>query len=185
MATGLRCTLDTCGYTTTNQVPDDTDLASKIELLKIHNTVHTQGGAGVKDNKDAPKLQLGVDQQTWDQLSRWKIFKATMGVDGGTASMWLFNCLDRDLGDEVLKANPGTEPTDMTEAALTASIKKLAVKVESKLIHRIRMGQAKPQPGTSVNNFLAVLKDMARQCQYAVKCSSCNAQTDYSEEMVE
>ena len=73
----------------------------------------------------------------------------------------------------------------MTEAALTASIKKLAVKVESKLIHRIRMGQAKPQPGTSVNNFLAVLKDMARQCQYAVKCSSCNAQTDYSEEMVE
>ena len=105
MATGLRCTHDTCGYTTTNQVPDDTDLASKIELLKIHNTVHTQGGAGVKDKKDAPKLQLGVDQQTWDQLSRWKIFKATMGVDGGTASMWLFNCLDRDLGDEVLKAN--------------------------------------------------------------------------------
>ena len=51
--------------------------------------------------------------------------------------MRLFNCLDRDLGDAVLKDNPGTEPTDMTEAALTASIKKLAVKVESKLIHRI------------------------------------------------
>ena len=78
---------------------------------------------GVKAKMDAPKLQLGVDQQTWDQfMSRWKIFKATMGVDGGTASMWLFNCLDRDLGDEVPKANPGTEPTDMTEAVLTASI---------------------------------------------------------------
>ena len=46
-----------------------------------------------------------------------------MKVERGTASMWLFNCLNRGLGDEILKANPGTEPLDMTEAALTASIK--------------------------------------------------------------
>ena len=47
MATGLRCTDNICGCTTTSQVPDDTDLASKIELLKIHQaTVHSQGRAG-------------------------------------------------------------------------------------------------------------------------------------------
>ena len=117
MATGLRCSVFTCQYTTTTQVPDDTDHASKIELLKIHQaTVHQQGVAsrddrvtGVKAKMDTPKLQLGVDQQTWDQfLTRWKIFKTTMGVDGGTAPSWLFNCLDRDLGDEVIKTNPGT-----------------------------------------------------------------------------
>ena len=128
MATGIRCTDNVCEYTTTSQVPDETDLDIKVRLLEVHQaTVHPQGGAGavrvpgVKAKMDAPKLQLGVDQQTWDQFtSRWKIFKATMGVEGGTASMWLFNCLDRDLGDEVLKANPGTEPLDMTEAALIA-----------------------------------------------------------------
>ena len=85
-------------------------------------------------------------------MTRWKIFKSTMGIDGGTTPSWLFNCLDRDLGDEVIKANPGTEPQNMRKAALTASIRKLAVKVESKLLHRIRMGQAKQQPRTSINN---------------------------------
>ena len=169
MATGLRCTHTPCEYTTTSQVPDDTDLAMKIRLLEVHNTVHTQGGAGaghvpgVKAKMDAPKLQLGVDQQMWDQfMTRWKIFKTTMGVDGGTAPSWLFNCLDRDLGDEVIKANPGAESQNMTEAALTASIKKLAVKVESKLLHRIKMGQATQAPETSVNNYLAKLRGMAR-----------------------
>ena len=154
MATGLRCSVFTCQYTTTTQVPDDTDLASKIELLKIHQaTVHPQGGGGrddrvqgVKAKMDTPKLQLGVDQQTWDQfMTRWKIFKTTMGVDGATAPSWLFNCLDKDLGDEVIKANPGNEPQSMTEAALTACIKKLAVKVESKLLHRIKMGKLIPR----------------------------------------
>ena len=84
MATGLRCTHTPCEYTTTSQVPDDTDLAMKIRLLEVHNTVHTQGGAGaghvpgVKAKMDAPKLQLGVDQQMWDQfMTRWKIFKTT------------------------------------------------------------------------------------------------------------
>ena len=106
-----------------------------------------------------------------------------MGIDSSTPS-WLFACLDRDLGDEVIKANPGTEPQNMTEAALTASIKKLAVKVESKLLHRIKMGQLRQDPGVSVNNYLAALRGQARQCQYLVTCSSCNAQTDYSEEVI-
>ena len=129
-------------------MPDDTALSSKIELLKIHNTVHTQGGAGtghvlgVKAKMDALKLQLGIDQQTWDQfMTRWTIYKTTMGIDGATASSWLFTCLDKDLEDAVLKANPGTEPQNMSEADLTTSAKKLAVKVESKLVLRIRMGK--------------------------------------------
>ena len=74
MATGLSCTDVACEYNTSTQVPNETDLAYKIELLKIHQaTVHPQGGAGrddrvsgVKAKMDTPKLQLGVDQQTWD-----------------------------------------------------------------------------------------------------------------------
>ena len=107
-----------------------------------------------------------------------------MGIDGGTASSWLFTCLDRDLGDTVLKANPGIEPQDMTEVDLTASAKKLAVKVESKLVHRIRMGKAFQQPGVGIDNYLAILKGLARQCEYTVNCSSCNNATDYSEEVI-
>ena len=94
MAAGLPCSVAACGYTTTTQVPDETDIAAKIQLLQIHaSSIHHGGGAGrapgVKAKMDPPKLQPGVDQQTWDQfIARWEIFKTTMGVDGGTASMW-------------------------------------------------------------------------------------------------
>ena len=121
MATGLRCTVDACEYNTDSQVPNDTDLPTKVQLLQIHaGSVHNSGGGqvrtpGSKAKMDTPKIQLGVDQQAWDQfMTRWNIYKTTMGIDGGTASSWLFNCLDRDLGDAVLKANPGTEPQNMS-----------------------------------------------------------------------
>ena len=81
MATGLRCTVHACEYNTTSQVPDATDLASKLQLLQIHTTgVHNAGGGqvcmpGSKAKIDALKIQLGVDQQTWDQLmTRWMIY---------------------------------------------------------------------------------------------------------------
>ena len=73
----MACTVATCGYNTSDQVPDETDVASKIQLLQIHaSSVHQGGGAGrvagVKAKMDPPKLQPGVDQQTWDQfMARW------------------------------------------------------------------------------------------------------------------
>merc|ERR1739844_874466 len=93
-------------------------LQLQLQELQIHmQAAHQQVGVpaartpGSKAKMDAPKIQLGVDQQAWDQfMTRWNIYKTTMGIDGGTASSWLFSCLDRDLGDAVLKANPGTEP---------------------------------------------------------------------------
>ena len=191
MATGLACTVPACGYTTDVQVPAESDMSDKIQLLQIHTTaVHHDGGAartpqGVKAKMDPPKIQLGVDQQTWDQfLARWDIFKKTMGVDNTQSSLWFFNCLDRELGDEVLKANPGKPPQDLTESALITCTKKLAVKIESKLIHRIRMGQATQSPGSGVNNFLAQLKGLARQCEFTVTCSECQAVIDYSDQVI-
>ena len=112
MATGLSCTDYGCGYVTTTLVPEDAERPEKLQWLQlqmqelqIHSqTVHPQAGVlaarspRVKAKMDAPKLRLGVDQQAWDQfMTRWKIYKTTMGIDGGTAPSWLFACLDRDL----------------------------------------------------------------------------------------
>ena len=74
MATGLRCTVHACEYNTDSQVPADTDLNIKVQLLQIHNSgVHEGGGGqvhtpGSKARMDAPKIQLGVDQQAWGQF---------------------------------------------------------------------------------------------------------------------
>ena len=50
MAEGLLCSDTGCGYTTTTQVPDDTDLALKIKLLQIHQAVVHNGGGGDTGN---------------------------------------------------------------------------------------------------------------------------------------
>ena len=46
------------------------------------------------------------------------------------------------------------------------------------------MGKAFQQPGMGIDNYLAALKDLATQCEYTVNCNSCNAATDYSEEVI-
>ena len=198
MAEGYPCPAADCDWVTRLCVPDDAEHADMVQLLQLQmqelqlhaQIVHPQVGApaprtpGSKAKMDAPKIQLGVDQQAWDQfMTRWNMYKTTMGIDGGSAPSYFFSCLDKDLGDAVLKANPGTDPQSMSEVDLTASAKKLAVKVESKLVHRIRMGKAFQQPGEGVENYVARLKGLARLCEYTVQCRH-DAVTDYSEEVI-
>ena len=91
-------------------MPEETELQYKVPLmqqqmeeLETHGTyAHNAGGGGGRVDRvpvivDAPKLQLGVDCQTWDVfLTRWGIFKTAMGLDGATAPSWLFHCLDKE-----------------------------------------------------------------------------------------
>ena len=85
------------------------------------------------------------------------MYKTGMNINNTQASVFLFNCLDQDLRDDILRANPTTQINDLPEADLITAIKTLAVKVESKLVHRIRLGQSSQSPGHSIRNFHATL----------------------------
>ena len=76
MADGNACSIANCGYITTTNVADETEMQYKLQLLqlqiqvlKIHTTgVHNAGGGqvrttGNKAKMDTPKIKLGVDQQ--------------------------------------------------------------------------------------------------------------------------
>ena len=71
------------------------------------------------------------------------MYKSGTVISNTQSSVFLFNCLDQDLRDNILRASPSIQIGNMSEADLTAAVKTLAVKVESKLVHRIRIGQAK------------------------------------------
>merc|ERR1711867_115875 len=194
---GIPCAHQGCTYNTDTQVPPDSDIPSKVTLLQLHYMdahpiaavpqaapVHhpTQ-----KVKLEPPKLSAGSDQETWELFLRsWTLYKTGMNMGDTQSSVYLFNCLEQDLRDDVLRANPSTQISDMSEADLTAAIKTLAVKVESKLVHRIRMGQSTQTPGHSIRNFYAVLKGQAKLCQFRVTCPSptCNTMVDYSEEVI-
>ena len=124
MTEGKHCSVANCGFVTPTTVPEGTGIQYKVPLLKLQmeelKTHRTDahdigGGAGRVDCvpvvQDAPKLQQGVDHRMWDKfMTRGEVFKTTMGVDGAPATSWLFHCLDKDLGDKVIEANPGRDP---------------------------------------------------------------------------
>ena len=184
--------MPSCTYNTDSQCDPGQAFADKLALLKIHaDSTHSTSApaprtaSNSRAKLDAPKLSAGSDQETWEHFLRnWSMFKTGMGITTTQSPVFLFNCLDSDLKDDILRANPGTEVAEMTETALTDAIKTLAVKVESKLVHRIRMGQASQAPGTSIKIFHATLKGQSKLCQYKIKCSGCQLENDYSEEII-
>jgi len=166
---GLECSLSSCTYSTDSQVPATTGMETKLKLLRIHaDTVHkspaqqTSLPTSSKAKLDPPRLSAGSDQQTWDLFKRsWEIYKSGMGIPTAQQPVHLFNCLDEDLRSDVLRANPDKDFNTWAEKDLTEAIQTLAVKMESKLVHRIKMGQAVQPPGHSIRNFHATLKGYA------------------------
>ena len=75
----------------------------------------------------------GSGQELWELFLRsWELYKTGMNIPNTQATVYLFNCLDQDLRDDIMRANPSTQINMMSEADLIASVKSLAVKMESK-----------------------------------------------------
>ncbi|MCG8047535.1 MAG: hypothetical protein N0E48_18225 [Candidatus Thiodiazotropha endolucinida] len=74
----------------------------------------------------------------------------------------------------------------MAEAELLAAIKRLAVKDESILVHRIKLNKMTQSPGTGIRTFLANLRGQASLCQYKATCKElgCDHVFDYSDEII-
>ena len=75
------------------------------------------------------------------------------GHHRGITSAHLYGCLDDELKRDLQKSNQGVQAADMTEVDMMAAIKKFAVKEESKLAHRIKLGRAVQSPGVSIRTF--------------------------------
>ena len=66
--------------------------------------------------------------------------------------------------------------------------RKLAVKQESKLAHRIKMGKAIQTPEVSIRTFHAQLKGLAMACDYTItsRCQCDRTNTiDYTDHMIQ
>ena len=59
MAEGLPCSTTGCGYTTTTQVPDDTDPALKFRLLQIHMlAAHNTGTLSITTDDAVEQVEV-------------------------------------------------------------------------------------------------------------------------------
>ena len=105
---GIPCSYSACEFNTDMQVPPETSLENKLNLLKIHSdTVHQQQQqqvgprSGVSNHKaklNPPKLSAGSSIETWEHFLRaFGMYRTAMSIQEEQAQIFIFNCLDEEL----------------------------------------------------------------------------------------
>ena len=114
------------------------------------------------------------------------MYKTGMAIPEGMIATAMFYCCSEDLRGDILRDTQNDLST-MSESDITDTIKRLAVKQESTLVHRIRLGKMTQSPGTSIRTYLASLRGQAALCQYVKKCTvtDCTHTFDFSDEEIE
>ena len=190
----IKCPIDNCPWE--SQELDKEFAAILNTALSMHNeaahataaahavTPHQQSLKNLK--LDSPKINTGCNLEQWSSFTRqWKMFKTGMSIPEGMVATALFYCCSEDLRCDILR-DTQTDLSTMAEPDLTAIIKRLAVKEESTLVHRIRLSKMTQPPGTSIRTYLASLRGQAALCQYVKNCTvtGCTHTFDFSDEII-
>ena len=135
---------------------------------------------------DPPSISTNSDPDKFASFERqWAMYKVGMAIAPDLVSTALFYCCTEDLRTDLLRDIRG-DVARMGETDLMASIRRLSVKEESILVHRIRLGKMVQSPGMGVRSFLAALRGQAALCNYTARCpeSGCTHSYDYSEDII-
>ena len=134
----------------------------------------------------APHISAGSTPDQWSAFKRqWSMYKNGMAIQPTMLTTALFYCCDDDLMTDIMRDYQG-DVASMAESDLLATIKRLAVKEESTLVHRIRLSKMTQAPGMPIRTFLANLKGQASLCQYVATCKEpgCTHEYDFSTEII-
>lgn len=183
----LQCPVEGCGWQ--SQDLGGEFAAALTTALQIHDrTAHPaqNNQAPPKLKLDSPTIGAGCDPDQWSAFKRqWDMYKVGMSIADNVLPTALFYCCDTDLRTNIMRDLQG-DVAKMSEGDLLAAIKRLAVKEESTLVHRIKLNRMVQSPGTGIRTFLASLRGQAALCQYKAKCKEpdCDHVFDYSDEII-
>ena len=182
----LQCPVEGCNWQS-----QDLDVAFASALttaLQMHDkSVHASTSATKSKIKlDPPKVDVGCDPDQWSAFTRqWEMFKVGMCIANNMLPTALFYCCSQDLRTDIMR-DTRADVSSMSEKDLLAAIRRLAVKDESTLVHRMKLNSMTQSPGTGIRTFLANLRGQASLCQYSVKCKEpgCTHTFDFSDEII-
>ena len=135
---------------------------------------------------DPPKIGASSELDQWSAFTRqWHMYKTGMDIPANMLTTALFYCCSDDLRTDIMR-DLRDDVATMPEETLLAAMKRLAVREESTLVHRIKLNQMTQPPGTGIRTFLANLRGQAALCGYTATCSvqGCGHTFDYSDEII-
>ena len=182
----ISCPVNGCEWTS-----DDLDgafAAVIVQQLQMHDkTTHsTLPTENHKLKIDSPEIGVGANPEEWSAFTRqWSMYKTGTGIPNPKLSTALFYCGSKDLRQDLMR-DLREDVAAMSEEDLLAAMRRLAVKEESALVHRMKLSKMTQAPGTSIRTFLASLRGQAALCSYTVKCTEtdCTHTFDYSNEII-
>ena len=178
-----------CGWESDNL--SDAFAAVLAQQLSMHDKAQhsepAQSAAVPQKLKiDPPQIGLNATPEEWDGFGRqWSMYKTGTVIATPQVATALFYCCSEDLRMSIMR-DTRQDVALMPEEDLLATIKRLAVRDESILVHRMKLARMVQGPGMGIRTFLANLRGQAALCKFTAKCTEahCTHIFDYSNEII-
>ena len=160
-----------------------------VTQLQMHEKAAHTSPPDPKPHKlqiDPPKFDVGASPEEWESFKRqWSMYKTGTAIPDCQAPTALFYCCSEGLRLDIMR-DIRLDVASMKETDLLAEIRRLAVKEESILVQRMKLGKLTQAPGMGIRTFAANLRGQASLCNFTVKCTEtdCNHTFDYSQEII-
>ena len=120
-----------------------------------------------------PLVELCMSENDWELfLHSWNRYKHLAGLVESDQIRWeLRECCAGDV-DKQLFHNVGPAALyAASEEVILENIKKVAVKIVHKEVHRFNFAKLRQQDGETITQFVSRLKEAAAQCGFSVRCT--------------
>ena len=138
-----------------------TTMSEAIDLMKFHMTGTHGGGGGVgfsRKKMDRPQIAEESTEAQWNAfLDDWECYKASQNVTSvADIRNELLNCCHADVRLSLNHAR-GAKPSQLSEAALLARIKKAAVHTSHVSVHRKNFHSMRQEENELFNHWVTRL----------------------------
>ena len=178
----IGCSWPDCDYRT-----EDIGAGHAVQLLSLHAETHRQANLTpvtappVREKVRRPTIDSGSTLEKWNFfLARWQRYKKMSGISEDDVSCQLLECLEEDLLLN-LHRSKGAALDTLNEEMLLIEVKRLAVKVESTIVSRVKMRGMTQDHQEEIQHFAARLQGQATLCEYMIGCPTCNNEISYAE----
>ena len=170
----ITCPIEGCEWK--SQDLPDSFVGVLTEQLQMHNKSVHQTEANTAQARphvlkiDPPKLNVGASPEHWESFTRqWVMYKTGTNIPNNQTTIALFHCCNEALKQDLMR-DIQSDITLMSEEDLLKDMRRLAVKEESILVHRMKLGKMVQAPGMGIRTYLANLRGQAALCKFSAKC---------------
>ena len=157
-------------------------------LLTVHSNVTTsqpatRPTAKVEKVRRPTILSAGSSEEWSYFLTRRKDYSETTKLKGKDMVIQLLICCEEQLQKD-LKRNAGGSLTNKSVDEVMAAIKKLAEREENTMVARVQLHNMRQDRDETICSFHAHLRGQASICKFLIKCPGCDADVNYTENIL-